>query len=61
MPNTIADSIVPLEADIKFWEAVFLNRVEYYRQKGWDASSSAAAARDADEALKEWRKRWRPE
>jgi dsRNA-specific ribonuclease len=45
-------------ADRKFWESVFLGRIEYYKNLGWGDSSSAAAAADADSALKEWRDRW---
>jgi hypothetical protein len=42
----------------KFWEAVFLAQVEYYRLRGWEGSSAACAAIDADTALKEWASRW---
>jgi hypothetical protein len=41
-----------------FWERVFLARVEYCKHQGWDDSSSACAAKDADGALKEWQERW---
>jgi hypothetical protein len=41
-----------------FWERVFLARVDYYRHVGWGDSSGTCAAKDADDALKEWRERW---
>jgi hypothetical protein len=49
---------IPSDAPLVFWERVFLSRVVHYRNQGWDASSSACAAKDADEALAEWAKRW---
>jgi hypothetical protein len=46
------------ESAIAFWEKVFLSRVGYYRANGWDGSSCACAAMDADGAVAEWQKRF---